>query len=237
MAPMIRNPNVIVSPAVKAEYGTVKVTVYRDARGDIYIREKGARLTPAEKRKKLSPAHGQTARALKQFYENPENLNYKIKFTKQGAGIMRTQYLRPATIDGRAGWFDVRNGKFLFKEQRSKDKPNQWGEYYKQYGTMQLNLRSVDSTSYGLTQRGSLEDFYLNWLNSKEKSRLNEALNALDWENEVYQHFKSSDPDESAPAGRPNYDEEKKGYDAVLRVIKKTVGAKWAEYELSLGGA
>ena len=236
MAPTIRYPKVNVSPAIRAEYGTAQVSVYRAVNGEIYIRPKGARLTPAEKRLKLSPAHGQTARALRDFYSNPENLDYKIKFTRSGAGIERTKYLRPATIDGRAGWFDTRTGKFIFKEQRSRE-VNQWGERWGQYGTMQLNLRSCDSTAYGLTQRGSLEDFYLSYLNSREKARLTEALAVLDWEHDVYQHFISSDPNAIAPAGRPNYDEEKKGYDAVLNVIKRVVGAKWAEYENSLGGA
>ena len=73
----------------------------------------------------------------------------------------------------------------------------------------------------------------------KEKARLNDALNdrdRLDW-NEVYSHFESSDPDSSAPAGRPKPDEEKKGYDMVLRVIEDVVGDKWRAYRKSLGEA
>lgn len=233
MAP-IKKPSVIVSPAIKTERGTAKVTVYRDAKGDIYIRPYGAKLTPAEKRKKLSRAYGRTANALRDFYSNPENLDYKIRFTKSGSGIERTRYLTPATIDGRAGWFDTRTGKFIFKEQRSRT-PNRWGEYWGQYGTMQLNLRSIDSTTYGLIQKGSLETFYLHFLNAKEKAKLTEALAVLDWENDVYSHFDTSDPTESAPAGAPNTDAEKKGYDAVVSVIESVVGAKWREYLATVG--
>lgn len=233
MAP-IKNPRIIVSPAIQATRGTAKVSVYRDAKGDIYIRPFGAKLTPAEKRKKLSRAYGKTANALRDFYTNPENLDYKLKFTKSGSGIEKTRYLQPATIDGRAGWFDIRTGKFIFKEQRSKT-PNRWGENWGHYGTMQLNLRSIDSTAYGLTQRGSLESFYLKFLNAKEKAKLTEALADLDWENDVYSHFDTSDPTDSAPAGAPNTDAEKKGYDAVVSVIERTVGVKWLEYRAMVG--
>ena len=100
---------------------------------------------------------------------------------------------------------------------------------------MQLNLRSIDSTTYGLTQRGSLETFYLEFLNTKEKAKLTEALADLDWENDVYAHFDTSDPTDSAPAGAPNTDAEKKGYDAVVSVIERTVGAKWSEYRAVVG--
>lgn len=243
MAPRIWNPTINVSPNIRVVYGESKVTVYRDRKGDVYVRQYGEKLTAAEKKKGLSRAHGRFAQSIKDFYSNPENLDYKLRFTKPGSGIERTRNLMPATIDGRKGWFDLRNGKFLFKEQTTTrinpetGKPwvNAQGENFTQYGTMQLNLRSVDSTTYGLMQKESLEDFYLRFLNSHEKARLNEALNALDWENDVYSHFITSDPDDIAPAGRPNPDEEKKGYDVVLRVIEQTVGAKWAEYRLSLG--
>lgn len=234
MASTIKNPVVTVSPSVKVKFGTVSVSVYRDKKGNLYVREKGAKLTKAEKRKGLTPASSRLAKSVKSFYSDPENLGYKIRFSKPGAGIERTKHLRPATINGRAGWFDMRNGKFLFKEQRGQT-PNRWGENWKQYGTMQLNLRASDNTTYGLLQPGSLEDFYLTHLNAKEKAKLNEALNALDWENEVYSHYESSDPDEANPLGRPNVDEEKKGYDVVLNVIKRAVGAKWRAYMESLG--
>ena len=61
------------------------------------------------------------------------------------------------------------------------------------------------------------------------------ALADLDWENDVYSHFETSDPTDSAPAGRPNTDAEKKGYDAVVSVIERTVGAKWFEYLAMVG--
>lgn len=234
MAP-IKNIKIHVSPNIRTEYGSANVSVYRAGNGDIYIRQKGAKLTPAERKKGLSRAYGKTAQSLRDFYSNPEHLAYKINFTKETTGIKKTRYLRPATIDGRAGWFDTRNGKFIFKEVRSST-PNAYGENWKQYGTTQLNLRSCDNTAYGLMQRGSLEEFYLEFLNANEKARLTEALTEIDWEREVYSHFESSDPDAIAPAGRPNPDEEKKGYDRVLRVIKQTVGVKWSQY-LALVGA
>ena len=227
-------PKVTVSSSISASFGTVEVSVYRDRKGNLYVRQKNERLTPAEKRKGLTRASSNLAKTVKEFYSEPENLGYKLKFSKPGSGIERTRNLRPATIDGRAGWFDTRTGKFLFKELRS-ERPNQWGEKWKQYGTIQLNLRSLDSTAYGLVQKGSLEEFYLNNLNAKEKAKLTEALAILDWENEVYSHFVSSDPDESAPAGRPDHDEEKKGYDTVLSVIEQTVGPKWRAYLAGLG--
>ena len=100
---------------------------------------------------------------------------------------------------------------------------------------MQLNLRSVDSTTYGLTQRGPLETLYLKFLNAKDTAKLTEALADLDWENDVYAHFDTSDPTDSAPAGAPNTDAEKKGYDTVVSVIERTVGAKWREYLAMVG--
>ena len=241
MAPRIWNPTINVSPNIRVAFGESKVTVYRDRKGDVYVRQYGEKLTPAEKRKGLSRARGRFAQSIKNFYTNPEHLGYKLRFTRPGGGIERTKNLMPATIDGRKGWFDVRNGKFLFKEQRARDEnyKNAYGENFTQYGTMQLNMRSLDSSTYGLMQNGSLEEFYLSWLDSKEKARLNDALNdrdRLDW-NEVYSHFESSDPDSSAPAGRPKPDEEKKGYDMVLRVIEDVVGDKWRAYLESLGGA
>ena len=228
-------PKVTVSLTISSSFGTAEVSVYRDRKGNLYVRQKNDRLTPAEKRKGLTRASSNLAKTVKEFYSSPENLGYKIKFTKPGSGIERTKYLRPATIDGRAGWFDTRTRKFLFKEQRAR-KPNAYGENWKQYGTMQLNLRAVDGTAYGLTRKGSLEEFYLNNLNAKEKARLTEALAVIDWENDVYAHFVSSDPDESHPTGRPDFDEEKKGYDFVVSTIERTVGLKWRAYLAGLGG-
>ena len=249
MAPRITNPTVTVSPNVKVIYGESRVSVYRDRRGNLYVRQYGEKLTRAEQRKGLTRADSKLARSVRQFYSDPENLGYRLNFTKAGGGIERTKYLRPATIDGRKGWFDTRNGKFLFKEQTTTrinpetGKPwlNAQGENFTQYGTMQLNLRSVDSTTYGLMQRESLEDFYLSWLNAKEKARLNEALNSIDWENDVYAHFVSSNPDEINPTGRPKPDEEKKGYDVVLNTIRRLFAydkngdpGKWTLYVESL---
>lgn len=238
MAPRTWNPTITVSPNVKVAYGEARVTVYRDKRGDVYVRPYGAPLTASEKRKGLSRARGRFARSIQDFYSNPDNLGFKLKFTKSGSGIERTKNLMPASIDGQRGWFDIRNGKFLFKEQRSGNPNyrNAQGEVWTQYGTTQLNLRSCDNTAYGLTRRASLEEFYLTWLDAKEKARLNEALSMVDWQEDVYAHFITSDPDEIAPAGRPNLDEEKRGYDHVLNVIKETVGAKWSSYTQALGG-
>jgi len=250
MAPRITNPSVTVSPNVKVIYGKARVSVYRDKRGNLYVRQYGEKLTRAEQRKGLIRADSKLARSVRNFYSDPEHLGYRLNFTKAGGGIERTKYLRPATIDGRKGWFDTRNGKFLFKEQTTtrinpvtgKPWKNEQGENFTQYGTMQLNLRSVDSTTYGLKQRESLEDFYLSWLNAKEKARLNEALNEIDWENDVYSHFITSDPDDIHPAGRPDPDEEKKGYDVVLNTIKRLFmtgdsdkPGKWDAYLKSLG--
>ena len=55
MAP-IKNPKIIVSPAIQTTRGTAKVSVYRDTKGDIYIRPVGAKLTKAEKQKKTAGA-------------------------------------------------------------------------------------------------------------------------------------------------------------------------------------
>ncbi len=241
MAPKIRTPTINVSPNVRAVNGEARVSIYRDKKGDIHVRQFGARLTPAEKKKGLSRAHGRVANSLRDFYSDPKNLDYKLKFTKSGGGVERTKNLMPATINGRKGWFDLRNGKFLFKEQVSSKEGfrNVWGEPYVQYGTIQLNLRSLDTSAYGQVQRGSLEDFYLHFLNAKEKAGLIDALNdrdKVDW-NQIYSFFESSEPDENAPTGRPNYDKEKRGYDKIVSVIKEIVGGKWDAYQHLVGAS
>ena len=48
MAPRISNPTVTVSPNVKVIYGEARVSVYRDRRGNLYVRQYGEKLTRAE---------------------------------------------------------------------------------------------------------------------------------------------------------------------------------------------